>query len=585
MNFHYSAERNVQMVLALFKAYGIKRVIASPGAINIPVVASMQQDPYFEMFSCVDERSAAYMACGMAEESNEPVVLSCTGATASRNYMPGMTEAYYRKLPVIALTSSRDAAWIGHLFPQVTDRMAHPNDICVDFEHIQTIKDETDEWDVTIKLNRALNAIKEGPVHINITDAISRKYDVLKLPEIKKIPIFKKEEDWPVLPQGKIAIFCGEHKVWPKEATETLDHFCACHDAVVFCDHTSKFHGKYRFLSALVGAQKSKSPIFDFNLIIHIGEVSGGYDVFNRLKKVPSVWRVSPDGKMKDFFRHLSAVFQTEENTFFKHYIDNTEEKDNTLNLCLSEYQKIYNSLPELPFSNIWIGKEIGRLIPDNSVLYLGILNSLRSWNFFEINPKVRVYSNVGGFGIDGSMSSTVGASLVNPDKLCFVVLGDLSFFYDMNCIGNRDIGNNLRILLINNGKGIEFRHYNHQAQFLGEDADKYVAAAHHWGNQSHNLVRHFAQDLGFKYLTASNKNDFKTAAVDFLDTNYREKSILFEVFTDTEEEIESLKIVHTIQPQISQPTSQPSLKDQAKNAIKGVLGDKIIEIAKIIRK
>ena len=63
MNFHYSAEPNVLMVLALFKEYGIKRVIASPGAINIPVVASMQQDPFFEMKSCVDERSAAYLAC------------------------------------------------------------------------------------------------------------------------------------------------------------------------------------------------------------------------------------------------------------------------------------------------------------------------------------------------------------------------------------------------------------------------------------------------------------------------------------------------------------------------------------------
>ena len=99
MNFNYSAERNVQIVLSLFKQYGIKRVIASPGAINIPVVASMQQDQFFEMFSCVDERSAAYMACGLAEETSEPVVLSCTGATSSRNYMPGLTEAYYRKLP------------------------------------------------------------------------------------------------------------------------------------------------------------------------------------------------------------------------------------------------------------------------------------------------------------------------------------------------------------------------------------------------------------------------------------------------------------------------------------------------------
>ena len=106
MDFHYTSERNVQIVLALLKANNIKKVVASPGATNESIVASMQYDPYFEMYSCVDERSAAYMACGLAAESGEIVVLSCTGATSSRNYLPGLTEAYYRKLPILAITSS-----------------------------------------------------------------------------------------------------------------------------------------------------------------------------------------------------------------------------------------------------------------------------------------------------------------------------------------------------------------------------------------------------------------------------------------------------------------------------------------------
>ena len=84
---YYTVERNVQIVIALLKANGIKRVIASPGTTNMTFVGSIQQDPFFEIYSSVDERSAAYLACGMAAETGEPVVLSCTGATASRNYM------------------------------------------------------------------------------------------------------------------------------------------------------------------------------------------------------------------------------------------------------------------------------------------------------------------------------------------------------------------------------------------------------------------------------------------------------------------------------------------------------------------
>ena len=100
----YTTEKNIQILISLLKQYGIKKVIASPGATNYTFVGSIQNDPFFEMFSCVDERSAAYLAIGMCDECDEPIVLSCTGATASRNYMTGMTEAYNRKLPIIAIT-------------------------------------------------------------------------------------------------------------------------------------------------------------------------------------------------------------------------------------------------------------------------------------------------------------------------------------------------------------------------------------------------------------------------------------------------------------------------------------------------
>lgn len=135
----------------------------------------------------------------------------------------------------------------------------------------------------------------------------------------------------------------------------------------------------------------------------------------------------------------------------------------------------------------------------------------------FETDSSVRLHSNVGGFGIDGNFSTLVGASLVNPDKLYFGILGDLSFFYDLNIIGNRHLSNNIRLLVINNGKGLEFRTYKHRASIFGEDTDKYIAAAGHNGNQSTDLVKHMAQDLGFHYLTANCKASFKNVIPDFV--------------------------------------------------------------------
>ena len=73
----HTKEVNTQVVIALLKAHGVKKVITSPGGTNIAFVGTIQKDPYFEIYSSVDERSAAYMACGLAEESGEPVVISC----------------------------------------------------------------------------------------------------------------------------------------------------------------------------------------------------------------------------------------------------------------------------------------------------------------------------------------------------------------------------------------------------------------------------------------------------------------------------------------------------------------------------
>ena len=100
---YYTVERNKQIILYLLKKYGINQVVVSPGATNFALVGSMQHDSFFQMFSCVDERAAAYMAIGIAEKSGNPVVLSCTGATASRNYMAALTYAYKRNLPILVI--------------------------------------------------------------------------------------------------------------------------------------------------------------------------------------------------------------------------------------------------------------------------------------------------------------------------------------------------------------------------------------------------------------------------------------------------------------------------------------------------
>ena len=151
--------------------------------------------------------------------------------------------------------------------------------------------------------------------------------------------------------------------------------------------------------------------------------------------------------------------------------------------------------------------------------------------------------SNVGGFGTDGMMSSLIGASLVHPDKLYFGIVGDLAFFYDLNSLGNRHIGKNVRIMLFNNGKGCEFKHNMSPGHIFKDDVDLYISAAGHFGKQSPTLVRDYAQNLGFKYLTASTKEEFLSNIDEYLNPKISQ-SYIFEIFTQDVNECEALKLM-----------------------------------------
>ena len=247
----------------------------------------------------------------------------------------------------------------------------------------------------------------------------------------------------------------------------------------------------------------------------------------------------------------------------------------------LSEVEAMKAKLPELPFSNIWMAQHMVNKLPAGCELHLGIYHSLRSWNFFKLPDGILAKCNVGGFGIDGGVSTMMGASFVHPKKLFIGIFGDLAFFYDMNVVGNRHVGNNVRLLLINNGKGNEFRNYNHPCYFLGEEADRFVAAAGHYGNKSHCLVKDYATDLGYEYLTASNKQEFNAVIDRFLAPEITEKPILFEVFTETEDESNALEqILNCI------TDSKLIVRQTIKNLAKDFLGSANVErMRKIMKK
>ena len=554
MDTFYTDRKNTLLLISLLKAHGIKKIVASPGTSNMPFVASVQQDSFFEVYSSIDERSAAYIACGLAAESNEPVVISCTGATASRNYMPGLTEAFYRKLPVLAITASQDVSRIGQNAPQLIDRRVIPNDVAKMSIHLPDIHTAQEEKDYTVLINKAILELTRdggGPVHINLTIADGlKKYNVKELPSVEKINRINYFDQFPDLPNGKIGIYVGAHKRWDQRLINAVEIFCEKTNCVVLVDSISNYRGKYAVFSNIVTYQGKKTrELTNFELLIHIGDIVGsdfkGFS-FNQ------VWRINEDGEIRSTFGKLKYVFEMPEYAFFEYYNGCTKEEkgENSILEWRKEIDKLrYKfSTKDIPFSNIWIAQNTFGKLPHNAVIHFAIQNSLRCWNFFEGPKEVDGFCNTGGFGIDGNLSALIGASLVDKDKIYYGIIGDLAFFYDLNSLGNRHIGKNIRILLVNNNGGQQFRNNNSSGKQFGKEVNTYMAAAGHYGNQSKELVKNYATDLGFLYISASSKEEYIDKLPIFLDKDSNKQSIIFEVFLSEEEETKAMDLITHIE-------------------------------------
>lgn len=319
----YTTEKNTQILIALMKSHGVKDIIISPGAMNHIFAASVQSDQDFKVYSCVDERSAAYMACGIAEEKGVPVAISCTGATASRDYMPGLTEAFYRKLPVLAITSLSTRQHIGQLEGQQIDRSQHQKDLVVESVYIPPVKDEKDRLVCEREINKALLALTQnggGPVHIDLCTYFS-KINVKRLPEVRSIMRYTHRDSLPQMPKGRIAVMMGVHSYINDELEQSIDSFCEAHDAIVLTPNPKSYRGKYAVGVGLLFSQVNyDGPLNKIDLMIHIGEVNT--DALGFIVKPKEVWRVNKDGQVRDRYDKLTSVFQMSDLEFFKHYSD-----------------------------------------------------------------------------------------------------------------------------------------------------------------------------------------------------------------------------------------------------------------------
>ena len=111
----YSDKHSVNTLTALLVAHGVKHAVVCPGSRNAPIVHNLNECPHIQCFPVTDERSAGFFALGIAQATDQPVVVCVTSGTALLNLAPAVAEASYQHQSLIVISADRPAEWIGQL--------------------------------------------------------------------------------------------------------------------------------------------------------------------------------------------------------------------------------------------------------------------------------------------------------------------------------------------------------------------------------------------------------------------------------------------------------------------------------------
>lgn len=570
----YSEYRSVQLLVSALKEYNVKHIVLSPGGSDIPIIHSIETDNFFKCYSVVDERSAVYFGIGISQAENTPVACVCTSGTAVSNYLPGMTEAYYQNVPIIAITADKNPHFQGQIETQKIDQINLFNSVSLKSVDLPYSNDPNDDWLCERLIKEAITSAiyhSKGPVHINLPIVGSyNNYSCNSLPPIRKVlkinyesgPIVWNSYIKKIHNAKKILIIVGQNILFTEEDKKYIERFFELYNCFISVEHISNLNCKgciYTYSITETGNATTEEYIPD--LVISIGNNISSYSLKPLLRKnFKKFTHISIDasGRYRDTFKGLSDIFECSPQFFFKYFVQNAPENSSNDLAYYSLWKKLEEKIDitEFEFSPYYVAQKLSTIIPENSVLHLAILNSTRIMQFFPLNKGVKVFSNIGALGIDGCLSTFMGQQANINNQLAFCIIGDLSFFYDMNAVGIKHLNKNSRIILLNNGGGAEFHLFMDKNKI--PTLNNFVCAEHT------KTAKGWIESLGFDYYSAHTKKDLDDCITIF--SKASEHPLFLEVFTDKEEDARISKVF------FQKLAPQRTIAQTAKSLVKKVI-------------
>ena len=536
---------------------GVTQAVLCPGSRCAPLTIAFSRHDDITVRTFSDERSAAFVATGIAHETQSPSILVCTSGSAAYNFAPAVAEAFFQEIPLIVFTADRPKEWIDQLDGQT---IRQENIFGAHVKKSLTLPEDYDHpdavWFIHRTISEAINLSQEfpkGPVHINAPfreplypgkeDKISfsKNLKVIESNVIAQIISAEEVKGFNKRLSGfsKILILAGQND-FNDDLAKAVEKFSQSKHAAVVGDILSNLHSRQNVIrhsdtflgSCTEDVKRSLQP----ELLITFGKsiISKNAKLFLRKYKPKEHWHIQPSGASADTFQSLTEVIRCESKVFFQALTSSDGEKkfegqkkENFKLIWEAEDHRTARSMSTFfkgpSFSELALVKEFISQLPSRCNLHLANSMSVRYANLvgLEAGKKgIHVYSNRGASGIDGCTSTAVGHALIN-EAPNFLITGDMAFFYDRNAFWHKYPLHNLHVLVLNNHGGIIFNMI---------DGPGNVPELHEFFVTEQKLTaQHLCGEYGFEYLPVDSPKKIKNSLKEFFVFDNKTKILEFE--------------------------------------------------------
>ncbi len=469
---------HINEIASLCAAHGITQAVISPGSRSAAISLAFENHPDIEVKVVADERSAAFIALGIAQQSRSTVAIICTSGSAVYNYAPAVAEAYYQEIPLLIITADRPTEWVDQYDGQTIQQEGiYGKHVKKSFSLPVDVAHRDARWHSNRLINESIletQHLPKGPVHLNVP--------------IRE-PFYPVAEDiFDFLPSRRIEVIQTNHtlndvewdkliEIWSnaknklvvlgqlepdKHLTQALQTLRSKTSITVLNEITANQHGLEGVISKQDLFLQHSDAVESPELLITIGKslISKNLKVFLRKNPPQEHWHVHQGSKVNDALQHLTKSIALNPSYFLAELAERVEAS--SPNDYSNQWKKIEAGtsskcneyLTIAPFGELKAASVCLSKLPKNSQLHLANSMSIRYANFIGLQESsIEVFCNRGTSGIDGSNGTAVGAALTNG-KLTTLLSGDMAFLYDRNAFWHSYDLSNLRIIVLNNAGG-----------------------------------------------------------------------------------------------------------------------------------